>query len=76
MESALIRAAPASPHPLRRWRFERNISVRQLAKEVGCHEGTIIRLEGRKRNVTLDILGRIKSATGLGPEHFLPEEKG
>jgi transcriptional regulator with XRE-family HTH domain len=64
-----------NPHPLRRWRLNNGVTIKELADQVGTHFTTIGRIErGQKKGSDLHLLARIKKVTGISADEFLPIE--
>lgn len=58
--------------PLRKFRKDRNWTLRDLADQVGVTEGQMSRIE-REGTTSLDMALKLSNVTGLPPQHFKRE---
>jgi transcriptional regulator with XRE-family HTH domain len=63
-------------HPLRRWRFENQVSLTALAKKIGTSAGDLSNLETWRHRPMIDRVYALVKITGLRFEDFLVEEVG
>lgn len=61
---------------LRQTRFERQMSVRDLAARAGMSPSTLSRLERGRRRLTLDHVDRLAAALGVAPAALLSSAAG
>lgn len=61
-------------HPLRAYRDRTGQSLEELAKECGTTRATLSRIENGLQNPSLDLMDRIRTATGgaVRADDFLP----
>ena len=61
-------------HPLRTYRERSRQSLEELAKECGTTRATLSRIETGRQNPSLDLMDRIRTATGgaVRADDFLP----
>lgn len=61
-------------HPLRTYRELASQSLEELAKECGTTRATLSRVETGRQNPSLDLIDRIRTATGgaVRADDFLP----
>ena len=56
---------------VRYWRYKRRYSQEALAHITNCHVRTIVDIESGKRNISLDLLGRLCAALDVSPTQLL-----
>lgn len=63
-------------HPLRRWRFERDMSMKELADKLGCGSSYISEIESRRKLPSTKLAREIAVVTGLSLDDIigLPDE--
>ena len=73
-----------NPHPVnavfgmcvRLERTRRDLSQEELGQKIGRDQAFISEIEGAKRSVTLDVVGRLADALGVRPAELLDEKFG
>ena len=55
-------------HPLKRWRFERGLSLDSAAKRLKISQPTLVYIEQRKRLPSMRVAVKIRDRTGISLE--------
>jgi transcriptional regulator with XRE-family HTH domain len=61
-------------HPLKAYREANGLTLEALAARVGVSAPTISRIETGENLPSMALLGRLKAATGISADEFLPTE--
>lgn len=60
-------------HPLRRWRYDNEVTLIELADKLGVSQGFMSMVETGDRGVSLTTAARLSKITGLPIEDFVRE---
>ena len=64
-----------SEHPLKERRLALGLTLYELAERAGTTAATVHRIESGTRLPSVDLIARLKAATGLSADCFLPRRE-
>lgn len=59
----MAKLAKATHHPLKRWRFEHGLTIKETAAMLDCTQGYLSEIENRKKEPTLTFAAAIVKLT-------------